>query len=446
MRKMKTNNAAEQILTVISFSATGAALARHLKESLPGMSVRLYGKYSAEAATEEEISVKGSITVWAGERMAEKDAILFIGASGIAVRSIAPHIRNKLADSPVLVMDELGKHIIPLLSGHVGGANELALLIAEAIGADPVITTATDLHERFAVDVFAKKQHLRIVNKNGIAPVSSKVLRGEMLTMAVQDGCIPEKALDKLPENLKLVPYEALSGVENANGNAASDPENADEQAASNPEDAAAVNGAAQQGEGISVDILVAADDLPAKRTICLAPKPYVIGIGCRKGKEPEAVEAFVNQVLSEHRISVREVYAAVSIDVKKDEEGILAYCRKYKLPYIVYSADELLAAPGEYDESAFVRATVGVGNVCERSAALAAAEIAAEVSERRNIKREDTEQASAEMGEDSDQASAQMPEGAEPVPAEECEEKNPVFVCRKTKGDGVTCAIAAWR
>ena len=435
MRKMKTNNAAEQILSVISFSATGAALARHLKASLPGMPVRLYGKYSTEAETEEEISVKGSITVWAGERMAEKDAVLFIGASGIAVRSIAPHIRNKLADSPVLVMDEIGKHIIPLLSGHVGGANELALLIAEAIGADPVITTATDLHERFAVDVFAKKQHLRIVNKNGIAPVSSKVLRGEMLTMAVQDGCIPEKALEKLPDNLKLVPYKALAGVENANGQAESDPENANGQAASDPENAASGNGAAQQREDIFVDILVAADDLPEKRTICLTPKPYVLGIGCRKGKEPEAVETFVNQILSEHHISIREVYAAASIDVKKDEEGILAFCRKYKLPYIVYSADELLAAPGEYEESAFVKKTVGVGNVCERAAALTAADIAAEVSYRQNAEPEGMEPASVAER-----------EGAEQVSAAENEEKAPDFVCRKTLGDGVTCAIAAWR
>ena len=366
--KRVSENTAAQILSVISFSATGAALARHLKACLPGMPVQLYGKYSGEAV---------NAAVWAGERMAAKDALLFIGASGICVRSIAPHIRNKLVDSPVLVMDELGKHIIPLLSGHVGGANELALRIADAIGADPVITTATDLHERFAVDVFAKKQHLRIVNKNGIAPVSSKVLRGEALTMAVQDGCISEGALRELPESVSLVPFERLHLPEN-------------------PE---------------KVDILVAEEDIPAKRTICLAPKPYVIGIGCRKGKEAEAVEEFVNRVLAEHHIAIGEVYAAASIDVKKDEEGILAFCRKYKLPYHVYSAEELLQAPGEYEESAFVKQTVGVGNVCERAAALTCVKRAEEIG-------------AALADRDAENR----------------------FICRKQRGDGVTCAIARWR
>ncbi|MBQ6469121.1 MAG: cobalamin biosynthesis protein [Lachnospiraceae bacterium] len=409
----RSGNAAVQILSVISFSATGAALARHLKECLPGMSVRLYGKYSAEAGAEagntpdsgsggngaekeeeapgtgaenreEETPVTCGIAVWAGERMAEKDALLFIGASGIAVRSIAPHIRNKLVDSPVLVMDELGKHIIPLLSGHVGGANEIAMRIAKAVGADPVITTATDLHDRFAVDVFAKKQHLRIVNKNGIAPVSSKVLRGETLTMAVQEGCISAKALEELPEDITLVPYGDLAA-----GTAV--PAGSDSRAE----------------EHLPVDILVAADDIPGRRTICLAPKPYVIGIGCRRGKDAESVESFLNGILAECGISVREIRAAASIDIKKEEEGILAFCRKYKLPYLVFSAEELLAAPGEYEESAFVKETVGVGNVCERAAALAAAEAAAE-----------TEEGAGE----------------------------PEFVCRKRRGDGVTCAVARWR
>ena len=408
----RSGNAAVQILSVISFSATGAALARHLKECLPGMSVRLYGKYSAEAGAEagntpdsgsggngaekeeapgtgaenreEENPVTCGTAVWAGERMAEKDALLFIGASGIAVRSIAPHIRNKLADSPVLVMDELGKHIIPLLSGHVGGANEIAMQIAEAVGADPVITTATDLHGRFAVDVFAKKQHLRIVNKSGIAPVSSKVLRGEKLTMAVQEGCISPKALAELPEQIGLVPYGELAAASAGTDRTCGQPE-----------------------KKAAVDILVAADDIPGRRTICLAPKPYVIGIGCRKGRDAGSVESFINEILAEYGISVREIRAAASIDVKKEEEGILAFCRKYKLPYLVFSAEELSAAPGEYEESAFVKETVGVGNVCERAAALAAAEAAAE-----------TEEGAGE----------------------------PEFVCRKRRGDGVTCAVARWR
>lgn len=104
----------------------------------------------------DTICVRNSLSAWAGEQMAARHALIFIGACGIAVRAIAPWIMDKLHDSPVLVADEMGKYVIPLLSGHVGGANELAVRLAGALGAIPVITTATDLHDSFAVDIFAK--------------------------------------------------------------------------------------------------------------------------------------------------------------------------------------------------------------------------------------------------------------------------------------------------
>ena len=250
------------------------------------------------------------------------------------------------------------------------------------------------------MDVFAKKNHLRIVNKNGIAPVSSKVLRGEELTLAAQDGCISEEALRKLPNGVRCVPFD----------------------------------------NGESADILIAAEDRPGRRTIFLTPKPYVIGIGCRKDKEPEAVEAFLTQVLAEKGITEAEIYAAASVDIKKDEPGILAFCRKLRIPYFTFSAEELLAVPGDFEESEFVKKTVGVGNVCERAAACAAMRIAAEV------RRKDAGEAGRQEASESGLADA---EKAGQPGAEETSENGsglPEFVLRKTRGDGVTCSIAAWR
>ena len=104
------------------------------------------------------------------------------------MRAIASSVNNKLKDSPVIVIDELGEVCYSDSFRHVGGANELAVLLAALMNATPVITTATDINNKFAVDVFAKKCRLAIVNKDGIAGVSSKVLAGEVVTMSVGLG------------------------------------------------------------------------------------------------------------------------------------------------------------------------------------------------------------------------------------------------------------------
>ena len=93
------------------------------------------------------------------------DAFVFVGAAGIAVRAIAPFVKSKLTDPAVLVADECGQFVIPILSGHAGGANELARLLGEAILALPVITTATDIHDVFSVDTFARRHQLSIVDQ-----------------------------------------------------------------------------------------------------------------------------------------------------------------------------------------------------------------------------------------------------------------------------------------
>ena len=92
-------------------------------------------------------------------QFAQSDALVFVGAVGIAVRAIAPHCRSKATDPAVVVLDECGRFAIPLLSGHLGGANDLARRLAKACGAVPVITTATDANGVFAVDEWAKHQH-----------------------------------------------------------------------------------------------------------------------------------------------------------------------------------------------------------------------------------------------------------------------------------------------
>jgi len=238
--------------------------------------------------------------------------LLFVGAMGICVRSISKYADNKLKDIPVVNVDEAGTFAIPVLSGHVGGANELAMYLAQVLDAIPVITTATDLNDAFSVDLFAKENSLAIKNKDGIKKVSSKALEGKPITISIKDYP-PKDAVDVV-----------ISNVDNE-------------------------------------DCLIR-----------LIPKQYVIGIGCKKGKAFEELDSFINGELIKNGIPMDEVYAVSSIDIKEDEECINRFSRKYKIPFITFDSDILKKAKGDFSSSEFVEKQVGVDNVCERSALLA--------------------------------------------------------------------------
>ena len=288
---------------------------------------------------QDTIAVTMSLSEWTGAQMAAHRTLVFIGACGIAVRAIAPWITDKLHDSPVIVMDEQGQHVIPLLSGHVGGANELALRLSEAIGAIPVITTATDLHSSFAVDLFAKKNDLWIYNKEGIAKVSAKVLAGSEITMCVRTGHL--ETCENLQDGIRLCEYPPEEPVD------------------------------VLVTENHSVSDTVERDSLKAQ--LILHPKKYVLGVGCKKETDSAKLEDYLQSILEQQGISIEEIAALASIDVKKDEACLLKFSEKHRIPFRTYSAQKLQAVPGEFHGSAFVKNTVGVDNVCERAAICAA-------------------------------------------------------------------------
>lgn len=149
----------------LAFTAKGEALAQRLAEALPGSVSRCGG----------DVTLKG----WTAEHFAQNEALIFVGAVGIAVRAIAPHCRSKAADPAVVVVDEGGNFAVPLLSGHLGGANALARALAKACGAVPVITTATDVNGLFAVDLWAKAQNCAVLEPERIKRVSGALLAGQ---------------------------------------------------------------------------------------------------------------------------------------------------------------------------------------------------------------------------------------------------------------------------
>ena len=161
-------------INAIAFSTNGCRTAIRLKEAFPEEDLRIFAKTQCDTLGVERIEEKAS--VWTGRSFEECDAIVFIGAIGIAVRYIAPYIKAKTIDPAVIGMDEHGRWTVALLAGHIGGANALTARIAERLGSEPIITTATDLNGKFSVDTFATVNNLRIMGLRTAQDVSVRVL------------------------------------------------------------------------------------------------------------------------------------------------------------------------------------------------------------------------------------------------------------------------------
>ena len=307
---------------VVAFSAKGCKTAKEIKNGLKGKQVRLFSKTTADCPGTEVI--QESLSDWSGKAFKEADGIVFIGALGIAVRAIAPHVVSKTQDPAVICVDELGLYSIPVLSGHIGGGNDLASRIATAIGAKPVITTATDINGKFSVDSFATARKMHIGSMTVAKEVSAAVLDGRFV------GLSSEYPLSgKIPKEIR----PSKSG---------------------------------------SLGIYITSDDSksPFERTLHLIPKNHVLGIGCRKGTSKERISELVDSVLKTAGVSIKSVRCIASIDIKRDEPGLLAFAKEKRLPIEFYTSDTLNALPDiGFSKSEFVKSVTNVDCVCERAA-----------------------------------------------------------------------------
>jgi len=276
------------MICLIAFTDRGQQMAEELAEKLDGQSVRCGQGCSLES--------------WTREHFQTGNALVFVGAAGIAVRAIAPHLRSKTTDPAVVVVDERGRFAVPVLSGHLGGANDLARRISGLCGAQAVITTATDLGGVFAVDEWAKRQNCVILNPERIKNVSGTLLAGGQVEITTRWPI------------------------------------------AGNPP------------EGVA---------------LTLVPRIVTLGVGCKRGTSLEALENAFSALLEREHISEKAVCRVCSIDLKKEEPGLLVFCKKRGLSFETFPAQELAKVKGDFPASDFVRQVTGVDNVCQRAAVL---------------------------------------------------------------------------
>ncbi len=313
-------------IRIIGFTSKGVLLAHRIAAELSakGAVATVHTVHSRSNPANEV-----SLHAWVAQAWNEADALVFVGACAIAVRSIAPHLVSKLTDPAVVVVDEAARYVVSLVSGHVGGANKLANVISSAIGAIPVVTTATDSRKLLSVDAWAAKHNMVVVNPGLIKDVSMALLEGKTVgftsDIALAVGALPAGFVDSAGDGLRVMISHHMPG---------------------GPMDSS---------------------------TLLLVPRVLSVGIGCRKGVNAQEIKQAIDLVFSSHSLDTRAIFVVSSIDIKQHEEGLLEYCKGQQVALEFHNVAKLQAVSGDFVESAVVKRTVGVGSVSDRSAVASA-------------------------------------------------------------------------
>jgi cobalt-precorrin 5A hydrolase len=315
---------------VFSFTRAGRALAKRLSAEFEGTSVAR--PFECKGA-----GLRKKIAALFKDNALD---VVFIGATGIAVRTTAPFLRGKDKDPAVVVMDDAGRFVISLLSGHMGGANELARAIAGRLGSKAVITTATDAARLPALEDLACEFDLAIEDAKKIKAVNAAILNGDRVFVAdvsTQRRKRMAKRFGKTPFTFRRAAKSSLA-----------------------------------KGDALVVisdkrDLL-----LPRKiasRVAVLRPRDLFLGIGCRRGVSAGEIEKAVDLTLKRAGVSSLCIKRLATVDIKRDERGLLAFARKARLVIDFFSPKELSGIKPPSGESRYVKKWLGIGAVSEPSA-----------------------------------------------------------------------------
>ncbi len=278
--------------------------------------------YAGQMEQEGFLPIEGKLGDFCETLFNKYDALVFIMASGIVVRSIAPWIKSKTSDPAVVVIDDRGQHVISLLSGHLGGANALTLKIAATINTHPVITTASDVNNLPSVDMLAKEHGLIIDSMKDATTITAMIVNGE--NVVLED------------------PYHILKN------------------------DILPIKQGDKSGSVIVSNHLLINTKKPFVKLI---PQNIILGIGCKKDTGSLSLWEFIIENLKELNIDLQSIKAIASIDVKSDEKAILDAALRLECNTTFFAAEQLQEVDHLFEGSAFVKSTVGVASVSTTAA-----------------------------------------------------------------------------
>jgi cobalt-precorrin 5A hydrolase/precorrin-3B C17-methyltransferase len=315
------NSGRRDKIAIIAITRKGAESGRHLGQLFPGSHLYLPQKFLPEPGREEYAFPPPAKKV-VGEAFSRYRSLVLIMATGVAVRFLASVMGDKRQDPGVVVMDETGKFAISLLSGHLGGANELAVKIASYLGAQPVITTASDIRRTFAVDLLGREFGWELEDDSQVTAVSAALVNGEPVGLYQDAGERSWRVKERLPANVHtFASLEALS-----------------------------------QSACQAAVIITDRDGG---------------GEGPNRGTSSAVIEEAVRQVLCQHGLSLRSLKKIATIDVKRSEAGLLEFARKHNLTLEYFDKESLSKVNFPSRPSAAALKYVGAPSVCEAAALL---------------------------------------------------------------------------
>ena len=344
-------------IAILCITSNGRSLACKIKKSLNDGDIYFINNKRDEnslddndvisKSLEEDVeiyTVKKRLKFFVEDIFDKYEYILFIMATGIVVRTIAPLVTSKFSDPAILVTDEKGSNIISLLSGHMGGANEMTLHISDLINSNPVITTATDINKKSSLDMIAKKLNGHIVNfRDNVLDVNAMLVNGDAVGLYI-DG----------EYNIDTRGFTVLDNSKSLESSISSD----EELKKINLNTIVVIS----NKENLQIDKYY--ED--KYRIIKVTPRDIVIGIGCRRDTESHLLQDSLEDFLIKNNIDINSIKEIGSIEVKKDEKAIIDLSENLNVPFRVLSVEEISQVDYLFEKSEWVKKSVGVYSVAE--------------------------------------------------------------------------------
>lgn len=324
------NTARPESIALFCLTPGGVALAKRLRAEIPMTC------FTSEKLLEPGFQAfNGTFAQTVQDAFQTYSALVVIGATGITVRVIAPLLVDKLSDPAVVVIDERGQHVISLLSGHVGGANELTGFLAGILGADPVITTATDVHGLAALDSLAVQLDAGMKDfRQAVKTVNQMLVSHQRVGLWWDEDIGAEKARCDIRGFVPVETPDAASGLDAL----------------------------------VCVTLRDRLPELPIP-VFKLVPRRVVAGMGCRKATPFQTLHELLCHQLAENHFDPLALRAIGSVAIKRDEPGLNQLARELRVPFEIFSVDELSRHEQRFPASEFVRLAVGVGSVSQPAA-----------------------------------------------------------------------------